>query len=158
LFHYIDSYQSLFLAKDENIDITMIGRLFVSSGPKWIDSLLIVRNKIVGIFGLKTSGQLPDAQQQLNSYKFEVGEQLNIFKLFERTENELILGENDKHLNFRVSLLLEKLGNGINERKLSLTTTVKYNNLFGRIYFLPVKPIHNIIVKISIKEIIRKLE
>jgi hypothetical protein len=39
-----------------------------------------------------------------------------------------------------------------------ITTMVEYKNIFGRIYFLPVKPIHQLIVKGTLKKMIKKIE
>ena len=75
-FDYVDSYQNLFLDETDRIDITKIGKLFFASGPKWIDGLFTIRNKIVGLFGLKTSDNTTDRQKQLDNFKCEKGEQL----------------------------------------------------------------------------------
>ena len=54
-FHYIDSFQSQNLIIKTDNDVISIGRLFLTSGPKWADSLMLIRDKVVGVFGLKTS-------------------------------------------------------------------------------------------------------
>lgn len=54
-YDYIDSFKGNFIDKNGNIDSTKIGKSFFSSGPKWIDKLFAFRNKLVGLFGLKTS-------------------------------------------------------------------------------------------------------
>ncbi|MGV8830141.1 MAG: DUF2867 domain-containing protein [Breznakibacter sp.] len=154
-FHYIDSFQSHgFTIKN---DVVSVGRLFLSCGPRWADHLMVIRDKIVGVFGLKTSKQLTAEARDSDNYKFQVGEQLGIFKLYAKTDNELILGDDDKHLIFRVSLLLDSQSDNMKKR-IIITTMVEYKNVFGRIYFFPVKPIHQLIVKGTLREIIRKLE
>lgn len=158
IFHYIDSFQSEYIEQITDYDILKVGRLFFSSGPKWADNLMLLRDKIVGIFGLKTSSQINPEQRNIDSFKFELGERLDIFQLYGRTENELIMGEDDKHLNFRFSLLLESHNKDVKKKRIVLTTVVEYKNLFGRIYFLPVKPCHQMIVKATLKEMIRKIE
>lgn len=158
LFNYIDSFQSVFLEKGQSVDIVKFGKLLLSSGPKWVDPLMAIRNKIVTLFGLKTSKLLTERENQLDNFKFEPGEQLGIFKLFIKTENEIVLGEDDKHLNFRVSLLIDHIVDEIERKKLTITTAVKFNNIFGRLYFLPVKPIHKLIVRATLKEIIQQIE
>jgi hypothetical protein len=52
-------------------------------------------------------------------------------KVFAKTENEVILGEDDKHLNFRVSLYLEQQTNGTIKKNLTVTTLAKIS---GRIH------------------------
>ncbi|WP_199798314.1 DUF2867 domain-containing protein [Hymenobacter lapidiphilus] len=157
-YDYIDSYQSDFFDKNNNISPTEIGKAFFSSGPKWVAKLFALRNKIVRIFGLKTSGSVTNRQKQLDSFKCEPGEQLGLFKVFSKTNNEVVLGEDDKHLNFRVSLLLDKLPNETDKKTLTITTTVVFNNWFGRLYFLPVRPFHKLIVPAMLKGFIKELE
>lgn len=156
-FHYIDSFQSPILEKGQNVDIDEFVQLFLSSGPKWADTLFKVRNNAVRLFGLKVSSAA-DRQKKVDTSMLKVGEQVGIFRLFEKTENEVILGEDDKHLNFRVSLLIDQYTNGSNKKRLSITTAVRFNNAFGRIYFLPVKPFHKLLVKTSLREIIKKIK
>lgn len=157
-FHYIDSFQSENLIIRTDNDVISIGRLFLTSGPKWADSLMLIRDKVVGVFGLKTSEQLTAEARNPDNFKFQVGEQLDIFKVYAKTENELVLGDDDKHLSFRVSLLLDCKNNDIEKKKIMITTMVEYKNIFGRIYFLPVKPIHQLIVKGTLKKMIKKIE
>jgi len=154
-FNYTDCFEGI-ISTNHNPDITEITKLFLLSGPKWADNLMVIRDKVVGIFGLKTSDQLTNQQQILDNAKFEPGEQLGIFKLQSKSNNEAILGEEDKHLNFKVSVLVEP-SSEFNKKRLSISTAVKFNNLFGRFYFLPVKPIHRLIVKATLKDMIRKL-
>jgi len=58
-------------------------------------------------------------------------------------ENELLLGADDRHLDFRISIQCTGIDGG---SELRVVTVVKFTNSLGRIYFLPVKPIHRIIV------------
>ena len=155
-FDYIDSFQDLFSEKGQATSLTKVLQLFVSGGPKWADSLLNLRNKIVKPFGLKTSDSITD--EQSDSINYEIGNRVGIFLLLDKTENEVILGDDDKHLNFKVSLLLAPIVNKIDKKKLSLTTVVKFHNLFGRLYFLAIMPFHKLIVRSSLKSIIKQLE
>lgn len=156
LFDYVDSFQSTFLGNEGNNDIIPIVELFVSSGPKWADTLLEIRNKIVKPFGLKTSDDINEKQKVSDSNRYELGSRHGIFKLLHKTENEIILGEDDKHLNFKVSLLLEPIHGA--DKRLSVTTAVKFNNMFGKLYFLPVKPFHKLIVRKTLEGIVKKVE
>ncbi len=157
-FDYVDSFQGNFVDKNGNIGSTEIGKYFFESGPKWVDKLLTLRNILVRPFGLKTSRNVADKQKVLDNFKGEKGEQIGLFKVFDKTDDEIILGEDDKHLNFRVSLFIDKQNESRNEKKLILSTTVKFNNWFGRLYFLPVRPFHKLIVPLMLKGIIKKIE
>lgn len=157
-YDYIDSYQGELIDNEKNVSSTEIGKAFFTSVPKWAEKLFKVRNKIAKLFGLKTAGDITDRQNLLNNFNCEPGEQLGLFKVFDKTNNEVVLGEDDKHLNFRVSLFLDQQKNDISKKTLTITTTVEFNNLFGRLYFLPVRPFHKLIVPTMLKGIIKQLE
>jgi len=96
--------------------------------PAWVNWLMKIRDLAVGIFGLKTEKDVKERQQ--------------FFPVIEQNDTEIVMGENDKHLNFRVSVLIDRENSFI-----YVTTLVHYNNIWGKLYFLPVKPFHKIIVK-----------
>ena len=52
-----------------------------------------------------------------------------------------MLGEDDKHLDFRVCLRV--LGDG----QATLATLVRFHNVWGRAYFACVRPFHGLVVK-----------
>jgi len=155
-YDYVDSFQGCYTDDENKITSTEIGKAFFLSGPKWVGKLFTLRNKIVAIFGLKTSKELNNRQKLLNTFKCEPNERIGLFKVFNKTENEVILGENDKHLDFRISLL--KTPNHIEKKNIIITTTVKYNNWFGKLYFISVKPFHKLIVPVMLKSIINELK
>lgn len=155
-FKFIDGYKAKFADNEDEIDIQKIGKLFFASGSKWIDKLFAVRNKIVKLFGLKTSDKIAEKEEQLKNFRCEPNEQIGLFKVFQKTENEVIIGEDDKHLDFRVSLFLEQSAEkGMKE--LTISTSVKFNNRFGKLYFVPVKPFHKLIVPTMLKGIIKSI-
>ncbi|MBN1113470.1 MAG: DUF2867 domain-containing protein [Bacteroidales bacterium] len=154
-FNYVDSFQGVILANEQSVDITTVLKLFLSSGPKWGDHLLAIRDKVVALFGLKVAH---NKQKEPNYAECKPGEQLGLFKLFDKSENEYVLGETDKHLNFKVSLLLETIDYESDKKRITITTAVKFNNIFGRIYFFPVKPIHGLLVKSTLKNITQQFE
>jgi hypothetical protein len=90
---------------------------------------------------------------QLNP-PYKKSQQFGVFRILEITDNEVVLGENDKHLNFRTSLFIKR---GIDDR-LVVSTIVKVNNYFGKIYFFVVKRIHQIIAPIMIKSMVKNID
>lgn len=157
-YNYIDSFQGSLIDQRNRFSSIDVARAFFSSAPKWVDKLFTLRNKIVSLFGLKTIDKSLDRQTQLDNFKGEPGEQLGLFKVFHRTDNELLLGEDDKHLNFRVSLFVEQSVNDSHIKTLTISTTVEFNNWLGRLYFVPVRPFHKLIVPSMLKGIIKELE
>lgn len=155
-YHFADSYCGTISDAANEIQPADLGKAFFSAGPGWVSGLFKIRNKIVAVFGLKTPGKIKDRQQQLDNFKCEPGERLGLFQVFDRTADEVILGEDDKHLDFRVSLLLYP-ANPNGQRQITVSTTVVYNNWVGRLYFLPVRPFHSLIVPVMLKGTIRNL-
>lgn len=157
-FDYIDSFQGEFIDKNEIIGSTEIGKLFFTCGPKWIEKLLLMRNKLVGVFGLKTSKTITNRHLLVANLKCEKGEQLGLFKVFDKTSNELLLGEDDKHLNFRISLFIDNPTKDNIKKNLTISTAVTFNNWFGRLYFIIVRPFHKLIVPAMLNGILVNIE
>ncbi|MCT2406475.1 DUF2867 domain-containing protein [Chryseobacterium antibioticum] len=157
IFDYTDSFKGEVLDTEGNIGTAEIGRAFFTSTPQWGKKMFAFRNSIVKTFGLKT-GADHNIPQSPDGFKLEVGEQVGIFKIFDKTDNEIIMGENDKHLDFRVSILYDKAQNNSKANFLTISTTVKYHNWLGILYFLPVRPFHQLIVQVMLKKMIGKLE
>ena len=65
----------------------MMGR-----SPRWVETLLSLRNALVAPFGLKTSGAGEHA----------AGGLIGIFPVLSETPDRLVAGFNDHHLDFRV--------------------------------------------------------
>jgi hypothetical protein len=157
-YDFIDSYQGEIADPKNQLQATAVGKAFFSSAPNWVSQLFEFRNKIVAVFGLKTANKMSNREALLSTFKCEVGEQLGLFKVFNSNENEVILGENDKHLDFRISLFLEPIEEDAFKKTITISTTVIFHNKFGKIYFLPVKPFHKRIVPVMLKGIIKHLE
>lgn len=141
-FDYFDAYSIEFNSNDTVDELT--NQLF--QVPKWVDFLMRLRHQIVKIFGLKT-----EYKNQLNiTNYYPIGSKAVAFTVLNRNENEIVMCETDKHLDFRTSVLIIDQEN----RKLvALITLVRYNNLLGRVYFIFVKPFHRIIVKSLLKQL-----
>lgn len=156
-YQFIDSYKGRFSDPEDATEIQQIGKLFFSAGPKWLDRLFAFRNRMVKFFGLKVPGKVAERKRQLQNFRCVPGERIGLFKVIQRTEKEVVLGEDDKHLDFRVSLLLQKNKEHSDERELSISTLVKFHNSWGKLYFIPVRPFHRLIVLAMLNGIIREL-
>ena len=124
-------------------DILVASTTFVF--PWWITFLMTTRDWIVGWFGLKTSKQI----KATNRYSF------GLFPILARSGDEVIAGEDDRHLNFRVVIRLIEDASGV--QRVAFRTLVQFNNTLGRIYFIPVKPIHKVIVPALLRRLSRQL-
>jgi hypothetical protein len=137
----VDYFDSYMIARSTNLSLDKIAtEIFRMSG---IGAMLMkVRDRIVRLFGLAVSG--PAAQER--DY-YPVGSKLVIFTVSARNEHEIVMGEDDKHLKFRTSVLVDR-----EKSEVYLTTAVKYNNWGGQLYFIPVKPIHKMLIKSQLKK------
>ncbi|MFH1074906.1 MAG: DUF2867 domain-containing protein [Candidatus Firestonebacteria bacterium] len=138
--NYCDSFQIL---KDTNAGIDNI-LTDLCRIPKWADPLFKIRNLSVRIFGLKTG----DVKNIHTAAHYPIGSKALYFTVLDRNDNEIVMAENDRHLNFRMSVLIDRKKT---DTVIYLTTIVQFNNIWGQIYFLPVKPFHRIIVKSMLK-------
>jgi hypothetical protein len=98
-------------------------RGFVNEG--WVKWLLSLRNLLVRPFGLKT-GAAPETPK------------VAIFPICKEDQDELVLGLDDKHLNFRIGLIRA-------DGRLYMSTWVHPHNLWGRAYLAAVMPFHILI-------------
>ncbi len=152
---YADAYASAFSAK-KALSIEDVARAFFSASPKWISLLFRLRNELVRVLGLKTPHGKPPTE--LQDSDFEKGKTLGLFKILDKNQREILCGEDDWHLNFRASFFLERnSGENPFQYNLIFSTTVKFHGLFGRLYFLPVKPLHKLIVRAMIRKIVSKV-
>lgn len=107
--------------------------------PRWVGWLLKLRDTLVAGFGLKTSSGLRgDAAT----------DRVDFFRVYDRRPHEIILGEDDRHLDFRLSVLVDE---SESSRRLIATTVVSFNHLAGRAYIAAIAPFHRLIVKASLR-------
>lgn len=123
--------------------------LVFATVPGWVKGLLQLRNTLVRPFGLKVEPPDPTGSP---SGPLLPGARLGIFRVRDRRPDELLLGEDDRHLDFRVSVLLRDDG----ERQwATVTTAVQFLNPWGRAYFAVVRPFHQLIVPSLMRRALR---
>lgn len=115
----------------------------IMKSPSWIGILFSLRDSIVRWFGIKTKEDYRPSSGNRSS--------VAMFPILQQNADRIVAGDDDRHLNFRVIIRLQEQSNGI--YRLSFRTLVQFNNMIGRIYFLPVKPLHRIIVPVMLKRL-----
>ncbi|MEO1448550.1 MAG: DUF2867 domain-containing protein [Bacteroidota bacterium] len=157
-YHYSDSFAEVVSNSSPPFTVADAAKSFFTSTPPWVKALMQIRNAIVAPFGLKIDAPETSLgpEEQRNAFTAQAGDQLGIFKVYDVSEQELIMGEDDKHLDFRVSVLKDEPTE--EGTRLILTTTVYFHNRWGRLYFLPVKPIHKFIVPAVLRRMVKQLE
>jgi Protein of unknown function (DUF2867) len=101
-------------------------------------ALMSLRDALVQPFGLKTSSRIVQAFGPQT-------DRLNMFRVISRRADEVIVGEDDSHLDFRGSLHCRASGDGRVE--VILTTVVRCHNWLGRAYLQLVLPFHVLVVR-----------
>ena len=104
-----------------------------------------VRDLLVAGFGLKTSAQL--ARVDPGSKVRRIG----IFRIYSTSQHEIVLGEDDRHLDFRLSVLCVASSSPAGPHQLTLSTVVHCHNRLGRLYIVLIAPFHRAVVRSSLR-------
>lgn len=131
------------LPRNTTHDIEALTRFMLGEQAPWIRLLLAMRDTAVAGFGLKTSRQLRRGAVTDGAAR------IDLFRVYEITRDEAILGEDDKHLDFRVSIQ-RRSGDIV------VTTVVHCHNLLGRLYLALIAPFHRLVVKAMLRRAARR--
>ncbi len=128
---------------------------FKSFSPLLI-KLIISREVIAKKLRLKTVNKMSYKQRNKLLDKFEgnIGDSIAIFEVLDKNDIELLTGQTDKHLDFKLSFISYKEDE---DKIVELATTVKFHNLLGKIYFFFVKPFHRYFMKRLLKRMNEEL-
>ncbi len=99
----------------------------IAAFPSWAEALVGVRRVVTTPFGLIQDG--PEAEDKLGP-----------FPVVAEDAREVLLGFDDRHLDFRVSVFCQ--GDFVH-----LATWVKTHNLGGRVYLAAIMPFHVLIAR-----------
>ena len=138
---FTDSY-SVDLDRPE-MTIQSIYLALFAHHPWWARALLLLRTRIVSLFGIGGPTARQMARIEIED-AYTVGEKIGLFTLVAQDQDEIIAGGNDRHLDFRVSVLRLRRDSA---DRVVVTTVVKTHNLFGRIYLAMILPFHRFGVK-----------
>lgn len=105
----------------------------------WLDRLMAVRNAVVRPFGLRTG---PEGMH---------GPIIGFFPVVSETDDRIVLGFDDRHLDFRI--VVDVAPNGADGAQVIATTLVKTHNLLGRTYLAIITPFHKAIVPVMLRRI-----
>jgi hypothetical protein len=125
---------------DTALDARRAAERMLGHSPRWIETLLALRNYLVTPFGLKTkaSGVTTPAGA------------IGIFPILSETPDRLVAGFNDKHLDFRVVVDVASSGHS---RSVTATTLVLTHNLLGRVYLAAILPFHRLVVRSMLRQV-----
>ncbi|MGF0524067.1 DUF2867 domain-containing protein [Agrobacterium pusense] len=118
----------------------------LASPPGWLKGLFGLRDALVRPFGVRTTEAMRQAAH---------GRRIDFFRIQDETADEVVLGEDDWHLDFRVSIRRQRLPSGT---LIVTTTAVRINNAFGRLYLFAIAPFHRLIVRASLRRMAASLD
>jgi len=128
-------------------DVTamQVARGMFEDPPRWVSSLMAVRDGVVSLVGLKTSKGLIARGRE---------GKVGIFPVRSNTATEVVLGEDDKHLDFRVWVHVEPQGKGC---RVTTSTVVRTHNRLGRVYLATIMPFHRLIARQMLSRALHRL-
>jgi Protein of unknown function (DUF2867) len=106
--------------------------------PLWMKSILIFRNRIASFCGLDAPTAAEILHPQFKS-SYAVGDKIGVWPIFALTATELVAGRDNKHLDFRLSVLKVTAGEATS---VVVSTVCTVHNLFGKIYLFFIVPFH----------------
>ncbi|MEM9632255.1 MAG: DUF2867 domain-containing protein [Pseudomonadota bacterium] len=122
----------------QSADIRVLADHILNADISWMNALLAARDVIVKPLGMKTTSDLAQQQSQVPMEEKQPGDRIGFFKIYRVTENEVILGEDDWHQDFRLSIFRKTGSNpGV-----FASTCCKRHNLFGHVYLALILPLH----------------
>jgi Protein of unknown function (DUF2867) len=143
-----DAY-AIELPEGASADPEVLARFIFAHQASWVAALMKLRDLIVAGFGLKTSSQLRSAADDRNAPK-----RVGIFRIYNTSAREIVLGEDDRHLDFRVSVLRSTASTGA--QRLVVSTVVNCHNRLGRLYIFFIAPFHRLVVQSSLRSAARR--
>ena len=148
---FADAY-AIELPAGDSHDVDSLTWLLATSAPRWAEYLMWVRDRIVSLIGLHPAR--PRTASLTCASHLQQGDMVGMFRVFARSDDEILLGANDRHLDFRASMLVRR---DASRSSAVLTTVVHFNNSLGRAYFFVVRPFHRLIVTSLLRNVTHRL-
>lgn len=143
--YYWDAYQ---VVMAEEFPTALHAYLAVmAQTPSWADACMAVRNTVVRAFGLKDVGRAAAVPPASHAATLRPGERVGIFTIRSVCEREAVLEVRDTHLDVLLSVYKHD-----DPARVTVSTLVFQHNWLGRLYMLPVAPMHRIIVRSTLSK------
>lgn len=134
----LDSY-SIDLSVSKQSSMRELATRTLVDPPVWQKALIALRDAMVTPFGIKTSEAVRISRDR--------HEQVDFFPVHWEGKDEIVLGTDDRHLDFRLSLLRRHSPTGT---MLIGTTVVHTHNALGLTYLSVIRPFHHIVVRANL--------
>ena len=127
------------------LDAAAAARRVFSRTPRWIRALLVLRDRLVAVIGVKGTEQVAASSGKIGRIGF--------FPIVSQTADRVVMGFDDWHLDFRV--VVDVLALGGDRRQVTATTLVRTHNWVGRAYLAFIMPFHRMIVRTMLAQAAR---
>ena len=134
--YFRDSYRTT--VSQQGASPTDIFQAIFAHHPMWIKIILVVRNRIAALGGLEAPTLSEIMNPQFKS-SYKVGDKIGPWPIFALSESELIAGRDNKHLDFRLSVLRLTDEKGVSA---IVSTVCVVHNRFGKVYLFFIAPFH----------------
>ncbi len=151
--YFHDSYQALLPAQAAGSSALELSLQTFLKTPRWIDFLMRLRNRVVGLVGLKNLGSFNHLDPGKPASAYRVGDRVGIFSLRYLTDNEVILADSDKHLDVQVSVCKLMRDEAV---RVNISTVVHVHNRLGKLYMFFVAPAHKVIAPATLRGLLRR--
>jgi len=138
----LDAY-AIQLPEGAHGDLEKLVRAGFERQALWIRALTRMRDVVMAPVGVKSSRAVRVAAAAH-------GPVIGFFPLLSKSAKELVLGADDRHLDFRLAILLRASAAG--GRELVVVTVVHCHNWLGRGYIGVIAPFHRLIAPASLEQ------
>lgn len=129
-------------------DLEVLARIALEHPAWWIRALTHVRDVAMATVGVKSS-------QAVGLAGAAHGPVIGYLPLLTKSATELVLGADDRHLDFRVTVQLR--ADAANGRELLVGTVVHCHNRLGRVYLATIAPFHRVILRANLERAVREM-
>lgn len=135
------------LPDDASDDPEVLARFMFTHQAEWVGKLMALRDALVARVGITTTAQFQQTPESAPD------ERILFFRIYARHPREIVVGQNDSHLDFRTSLLLQMRDTPDGPaRHLVMTTVVRCHNRLGRFYLAAIAPFHRMVVRSGLRQ------
>ncbi|RQW62661.1 DUF2867 domain-containing protein [Vibrio viridaestus] len=135
--HYVDSFE---VVVSRELSAKLVYYAIFAYLPKSIQLALVVRNKLVSLFGFRPSLTVLSVPVE----DLSAGTQCGDLIFYRVDDDEVICATNERHLDIWLSV--QRVGN----QMYAVTTLVNTHSWLGRLYLMVIRPLHKLVARQAI--------
>lgn len=142
--NYADTFSAL-APDDIGDDVQRAARRFLASVPTGARRLLAGRDRVALLLDREAERHASRVSDE--ALPVVVGERLSMFRVYRVDQDEIVLGEEDRLMRYRILLRLDP-----ESRRFTCATVVRYGRgPLGRVYFVAGLPVHRWFVRSTLR-------